>query len=113
MQTQIRAIFRCPSHTADGKRSLCARIEKLTALWNSKLRFERPTSNFGFFTKRSLTTQFAPQSSHAEQRETKQSNCRGAIGNTLDTLYMGSGLDGAICFNRLDERKRANCGQDE
>jgi hypothetical protein len=64
-------------------------------LWNSKLRFERPTSNFGFFTKRSLTTQFAPQSSEAEQRDPKQSNCRAAIRDTLDTLYMGSGLDGA------------------
>jgi hypothetical protein len=43
----------------------------------------RGSVELSFFTKLGLAIQFPPQGSHAEQSETKQRNCRAAIGNTV------------------------------
>ena len=60
--------------------------------------------------KLTLATQFASQRGDAKQSDTKQRNCRAAIGNRESAR---SGLDDAFGFDRLDKTERGNRRGDE
>jgi hypothetical protein len=70
-----RTIWIVDAHRGDGKRYVARADEKLTVFLELESAIRVAASNFSFFTKLGLATQFAPQGSHAEQSQTKQRNC--------------------------------------
>jgi hypothetical protein len=94
---------------AHGKRFVVHADEKLTAFMELEAAI-RATSVKRSFLKFGLAIQFPPQGSHAEQSQTKQKNCRAAIGNTLYGIFGRQATGVAACFNRLGKGKRRSCG---
>jgi hypothetical protein len=70
-----QTIWIVDAHCDNGKRFVVRADEKLTAFLELESAIRVAASNFSFFTKLGLATQFAPQGSHAEQSQTKQRNC--------------------------------------
>jgi len=84
--------------------------EKLTPFLELETAIRPTSAQLHFLTKPALAKQFAPQGNHAEQSETKQRNCRAAIGHTHYRRYR---VDLWSCFNRLENKNHASYGQEE
>jgi len=73
--------WRLDAHRDDGKRFVVRADEKPTAFMELEAAIRACQRRTQLVTKQVLASQFAPQGSHAEQREAKQRNCPAAIRN--------------------------------